>query len=392
LNRAILHNKVQQFINEHLDDDITRILLKKSPFDDVSAKELAEQIESKTRCEKKIPLWYNTAKVYYPAKLAVEQASSELTANYKSNLVKADTLIDLTGGFGVDSFYFSKKVKEVIQCEQNIDLSDIASYNSGFLGAKNIRFIKQDGIDYLKTSNKSFDVIYADPSRRVKTKKVFFLKDCEPDVVANLDLLLSKSNRVIIKTSPLLDIQSGLNELSHVSEIHIISIKNDCKELLWVIDRDFEEEPVVNCTAINESGTQTFSFKLSVERALVLKEWSVPLDYMYEPDVSLLKSGCFKLITERFGVKKLHVNTHLYTSSDLQEDFIGRKFKVISSVAYKSFAKSNSLNKANVISRNFPLSVEEIKKKHHIHDGSLNYLLFTTGPSNQLLVIHANRV
>lgn len=392
MNPEILHNTVQKFINEHLDEDITRILLKKSPFENISTKELAEQIESKKRSEKKLPLWYNTEKVYYPPKLAVEQASSELTANYKSNLVKADTLIDLTGGFGVDSYYFSRKVKQVTHCEQNIELSDIAEYNSTLFGADNIHFINQNSLNYLKNTGESFDVIFIDPSRRVKTKKVFLLKDCEPDVISNSDLLLSKANRIILKTSPLLDIQSGLNELRHVSEIHVISVKNDCKELLWVIDRDFEGEPEVNCAAINGSNTQTFSFKLSMERSLVLKSYSIPLNYIYEPDVSLLKSGCFKLITERFGVIKLHPNTHLYTSPEPKEDFIGRKFKVISCTGYKNFSKSSSLNKANIITRNFPLFPEEIKKKHRIQDGGLNYLLFTTGPSNNLLVIHAQRV
>jgi 16S rRNA G966 N2-methylase RsmD len=339
-----------------------------------------------------LPLWYKTAKVYYPSKQAIEQASSELTANYKSNLVSADKLIDLTGGFGVDSYFFSKKIKHVIHCEQNIELSGIASYNSELFGAYNIQFIKQDSLDYLKNINEFFDIIFIDPSRRIKTKKVFLLKDCEPDVIRNSTLLLSKANRIIIKTSPLLDIQSGLRELKHVSEIHVISIKNDCKELLWIIDRNFEDEPNMHCAAISESGMQTFSFKLSMERSLILKSYSVPLDYVYEPDVALLKSGCFKLIAEKFGIKKLHPNTHLYTSSELKEDFIGRKFRVISCMPYKNFSKNNSLDKANIISRNFPLSPEEIKKKHHVRDGSLNYLLFTTGLSNQLLVIHTERV
>jgi 16S rRNA G966 N2-methylase RsmD len=392
LNPEILNNTVQRYINDHLDEDITRLLLKKSPFPSITSRELAEQIESKKRCEKKLPLWYNTAKIYYPPKLAIEQASSEQTATYKSDLVNGDTLIDLTGGLGVDSYYFSAKVERLIHCEQNKELSVIAAYNLNLLGADNIKFINQDCIAYLKNSDESFNIIFADPSRRVKTKKVFLLKDCEPDVISNFELLQSKAKQIMIKTSPLLDIQSGLSELKHVKEIHIISVKNDCKELLWVIDRDFDGEPEVNCAAINGSQTQTFSFKLSEERSLILKTWSVPLDYIYEPDVSLLKSGCFKLITERFSVKKLHPNTHLYTSSDLKENFTGRKFKVISCTTYAGFGKGTSLSKANVIARNFPLSPEEIKKKHHIRDGSSDYLLFTTGPSNQLLVIHAGRV
>jgi 16S rRNA G966 N2-methylase RsmD len=392
VNPEILTKQVQQFINEHLDDDIRRILFKKSPFKNVSSRELAEQIESKKRCEKKLPSWYHALNIYYPPKLAVEQASSELTANYKSNLIKADTLVDLTGGFGVDSYYFSRKVPHVTHCEEDLTLSEIAGYNSKVLGALNILFISRNSMEYLRDTDNFFDIIFIDPSRRIKTKKVFLLKDCEPDVISNYSLLLSKGKRIIIKTSPLLDIQSGLNELKHVSEIHIVSVKNDCKELLWIIDRDFNEEPEVTCAAINGTETQRFSFKLSAERSLILKTWSPPLQYIYEPDVSLLKSGCFKLIADRFNLNKLHPNTHLYTSGELNEKFMGRKFKVISCTSYSNFSRNNALNKANVITRNFPLLPEEIKKKYHIRDGGSSYLIFTTGPSNQSLVIQAERL
>lgn len=392
MNRQILTPDVQQFIRDHQDDDISRILFKKSPFEEVSSKELAEQIESRRRCEKKLPLWHNTPGIYYPPKLSVEQASSQLTALYKSKLLSGDSLIDLTGGMGVDTYFFSKRVRHVTYCDKDKELVEIAAYNSGLLGAGNVQYINRDGLDYFKSIGETSDFVFVDPSRRVKSKKVFLLKDCEPDVVANLDLLLSKTRRILIKTSPLLDIQSGIKELKHVSEIHVISIKNDCKELLWIIDPSFSHEPQLNCAAIDESGTRTFSFKPSEEKSLKISSFSPPSDYLYEPDVSLLKAGCFKLITKEFGLEKLHPNTHLYTSAALKEEFIGRKFKVISCTSYKNFCKSASPGQANVITRNFPLTPEEIKKKHSIRDGGLNYLIFTTGPANQLLVIQTDRL
>jgi hypothetical protein len=218
------------------------------------------------------------------------------------------------------------------------------------------------------------------------------LKDCEPDVVQNAALLLSKAKRIIIKTSPLLDISSGLKELQHVSHIHVISVKNEAKELLWVIDRGYTGEPRIHCAAISDQKVQTFSFKLSEERALLLKDYSAAIDYVYEPDVALLKAGCFKLITQRYPVKKLHANTHLYTSEEYIPDFPGRIFKLRSCIDYKGFKKGALPEKANIISRNFPLLPEEIKKKHGIKDGGLTYMLFTTGPSDQLLVLIAERL
>ncbi len=393
MNPAILHPDVQQFIEDNLQTDITRLLLGKSPFLEIRPKELAEQIDSKKHCEKKLPLWYSTPGIYYPPKLAIEQSSSQATAAYKADLLKGNTCIDLTGGFGVDSFFFSQKATHVTHCELNKDISEISKHNAGILNADNISFFCGDGIDYLIHSSEEFDTIYIDPSRRIKTQKVFKLKDCEPDIVSNLSLLLKKASRIIVKTAPLLDIQAGLQELRLVSEIHITSVKNDCKELLWVIDKDFNgNEPQLICAAIDNEKTQHYSFKLSEEKALLLNNYSEPLNYIYEPDVALLKAGCFKIITKRFQAMKLHQHTHVYTSEFLNPDFMGRTFKLIQRLDYRAFINTNTIKKANVISRNFPLSPDELKKKHAIKDGGLDYLLFTTGPKDQLLVLHCHRL
>ena len=392
MNPAILHPEVQNFIRENLQADITRLLLSKSPFSQITTRELAEQIESKKRCEKKLPLWYSTPGIYYPPKLAIEQSSSQATAFYKAGLIKGIKCIDLTGGFGADSFFFSKKAECVTYCELNENLFEISKHNASVLGANNISFFCGDGLDYLINCTEQFDTVYIDPSRRVNTQKVFKLKDCEPDVVSNLDLILKKTSRLIIKTAPLLDIQAGLQELHLVSEIHIISVKNDCKVLLWIIDRDFtDQEPQLICTAIDDK-TQQYSFKLSEEKSMVLTDYSTPLEYIYEPDVALLKAGCFKTLTKHFNVLKLHQHTHLYTSSFLNPDFIGRTFKLIKSWDYRDFMNENSVKQANIIARNFPLSADEIKKKHRIKDGGAEYLLFTTGPVNQLLVLRCQRL
>ncbi len=391
MNKHILNTEVQQFIRRYQDDTPSDIALQKSPFPEVSSAELAVQIDGRKRCQKKLPLWFNTPNIYYPPKLNIEQSSSELTAEYKSRLIKGDTLADLTGGFGADACYFAKRAKEVVHIEQNKELSEIAGHNSEALGIKNISFIQTDSIRFLESTDKVFDTIYIDPGRRIQTKKMFLLKDTEPDVVANLSLLLSKARRIIIKTSPLFDIQSGLKELQQVSEVHVISVKNDCKELLWVIDKGFEGEARIHCTALNNEGEKNLLFFYSEERAISIGHFSDPKPYLYEPDVALLKAGCFKLIAERFNILKIHPNTHLYTSDLPVNDFAGKVFKTVAVFEYKAFSKNKGARKANVISRNFPLSVDELKKKHRLRDGGDSYLIFTTGQSGKLIVIEAER-
>jgi 16S rRNA G966 N2-methylase RsmD len=393
LNQAILNSEIQTYISENLGTESSKILFGKSPFKEVSTKELVEQIESKKRSEKKLPLWFKTEGIYFPQKLAIEQASSEITAKYKSDLIIGKKVVDATGGLGIDSYYFSLKAQNVVHCEINSELSAIAKHNAKVLDADNIRFIVGDGQDYILSATEIVDSIYIDPSRRVNSQKVFMLKDCEPDVPGNLDSLLNSSLRIILKTSPLLDIQSGLKELKNVKEIHIVSVKNDCKELLWVIEKDFTEaEPTIFCAALDDNNRQLYTFNLSDERSFAIDHFSAPLKYIYEPDVSLLKAGCFKLIGRDFGVLKLHQHTHLYTSEKLNTDFIGRKFELIKSWGYAEFIKKNEVEKANIISRNFPLQPHDLKKKHKIMDGGNDYLLFTTGPENQLLVLHCSRL
>lgn len=393
MNLAILNTDVQIFIAKHLNSDTTRILLGKSPFKNVSTRELVEQIESKKRCEKKLPLWYNTPAIYYPPRLSIEQASSQATAHYKARLLKGEHILDITGGFGVDSYYFSLQAHHVVHCEINNELSAIVKHNANSIHAKRIDCYAGDGLIYLQHTTEQFTTIYIDPSRRINTHKVFRITDCEPNVVAHFDLLTKNSARLIIKTSPLLDIRAGLTSLSRVSEIHILSVKNDCKELLWVIDPDCKnDDPQIHCVTMNEEAViATYTFHLSEEKSLQNVPFSAPLNFIYEPDVSLLKAGCFKLITKRFDVLKLHPNTHLYTSDNLVPHFMGKKFSIINIFDYKTFTKQKSIKQANIIARNFPLSVEELKKKHHINDGGTAYLLFTTNKNNQLIVLNCER-
>ena len=391
MNKNILDIEVQKFIKNNLHTDIPNLSLKKSPFPLVSSKELAEQTDSKKRCEVKLPFWFNTEGIFYPPKLAIEQASSELTAKYKAELIQGDEIIDLTGGIGVDTLFFARKAKSVTHCEINQELSEISEYNSRIFGL-NIHYIHTNGLEYILTSNKTFSTVYIDPSRRISSKKVFMLKDCEPDIISNLQLLKDHSYRIIIKTAPLLDIQSTIKELKQVSAIHVVSIKNECKELLIIIDKEQQtDDPQIICALLGED-KKSYSFRLSEEKEFQIHNYSEPLEYIYEPDAALLKGGCFKLITRDFKLNKIHPHTHLYTSTELNNSFPGRKFILKRVWNYGTFIKENQFKKANIICRNFSLSPEELKKKLKINDGGNEYLLFCNGPKNERLVLNCERI
>ncbi|GGI25550.1 THUMP-like domain-containing protein [Pedobacter mendelii] len=389
MNNNILDKAVQNYINANLNADVNQIALAKSPFNNVTAAELANQINAKKKAEKKLPSWYVAENIYYPQALSIEQTSSEITAKYKSKLVKGKSLIDLTGGFGVDSFYFVKNIHHVVHCEINAELSAAAEHNANILGANNIDFIAGDGLEFINTSNQTFDTIYIDPARRAEKGKVFMLKDCTPDVVSNLNLLLAKSQRVIIKTAPLLDITAGLSELTNVSEIHIISVKNECKELLWVIDKGYDKDIKIVAVTINEQEKE-FSFSKSQLAGPVNFAEDLNLEkYLYEPDAALLKSGAFNLIATHYNLKKLQQRTQLYISQTINNSFPGRIFE-IDEIISGGELKTKKLLKGNIIVRNYPAKAEDLIKKYKISSSNDKFLIFTKNYQNQNIVIKAS--
>ncbi|PIA77828.1 SAM-dependent methyltransferase [Gaetbulibacter sp. 4G1] len=387
MNHSILNIEIQEFINKSLNVDISKLLLKGIHFQGVETKEVIEQIEAKKRCKKKLATWFSSENIYYPNKLNIEQTSSEVTAKYKSSLVNGESIIDLTGGFGVDCYYFSKHFKTVEHCEINEKLSNIVSYNYKQLNIKNISTHNIDGIEYLKNNKKSYDWIYIDPSRRHDSKgKVFFLNDCLPNIPEYSDLLFKHSKNILIKTSPLLDLSVGINELKHVKTIYVVAVNNEVKELLWVLERDFCGEINIETVNIKNELKDFFQFSLEKEKASTSK-YSLPLTYLYEPNSAILKGGGFHSISKQLNVFKLHQNSHLYTSK-LLLDFPGRCFKIESILPFnKKALKREAIKKANITTRNFPDTVQQIRKKFNIKDGGNIYLFFTTDISNQKIVI-----
>ncbi|WP_034044620.1 THUMP-like domain-containing protein [Wocania ichthyoenteri] len=387
MNHSILNTDIQEFINNNLNSNISKLLLKGIAFNKVETKEIIEQIEAKKRCEKKLSIWFNTENIYYPNKLNIEQTSSEITAKYKSSLISGNSIIDLTGGFGVDCYYFSKRFKTVEHCEINDKLSEIVKHNYKQLDIQNIETRCIDGIEYLKSSKKLHDWIYIDPSRRHDSKgKVFFLNDCLPNVPEHLDLLLKYSKNILIKTSPLLDFSIGINELKHVKTIHVIAVNNEVKELLWVLERNYSEEISVETVNIKKDKNEHFNFLLGEEK-LAQSNYRVPLSYLYEPNSAILKAGGFHSISKKIGVFKLHQHSHLYTSEQLL-DFPGRCFKIENILPFnKKELKKEGFKKANITIRNFSETVQNIRKKFNIKEGGNQYLFFTTDFNDNKIVI-----
>jgi hypothetical protein len=391
LNKAILNNEVQDFINSNLKSDITKLILKGSSFNTVSIQEIAEQIEAKNKCKKKLPTWFTSKNIYYPNKLNIEQTSSEITAKHKANLVSGKTLIDLTGGFGIDSYYFSQKVKNVTHCEINEELSEIVSYNYTELDVKNIKTFAENGFDYLKKINTKFDWIYADPSRRNETKrKVFLLQDCLPNIPENLDFLFQFTNNILLKTSPILDIRSALNELKFVKEIHVVAVENEVKEVLFLLQKNYNQQSDFKTINHTKKSTEIFNFNFN---SIFSATYSEPKKYVYEPNAAILKAGAFQQISTLYKINKLQQNSHLYTSENLI-NFPGRVFKIIQTTTYnkKELAKIIPTKKANITTRNFPDSVAQIRKKINFKEGGNIYLFFTTDINNKRIVLICEKV
>ncbi len=378
MNSNILNKDVQEFIANNLNTELSKLILKGTAFNAVSTKEVIEQIEAKKKSKTKLPTWYTSQNIYYPNKLNIEQTSSEIAANYKSKLITGNSIIDITGGFGVDCFYFSKHFKSVSHCEINKKLSQIVRHNYNQLDCNHITTIATNGLEYIDSKKDCYDWIYIDPSRRHDSKgKVFFLKDCLPNIPLHLKTLFKYTKNIAIKTSPLLDFTVGIQELQCVKEIHVIAIKNEVKELIWILEADFKKKIAIKTVNLNTYGEDYFNFNLD-EEAKSCSPLSEPLNYLHEPNAAILKSGAFHSITKQFNIYKLHQHSHLYTSIKPIQ-FPGRSFVITSVIDYNKRAiKSLNLKHANITTRNFPETVNRIRTKYSIGDGGDIYLFFTT--------------
>ncbi|PWN61118.1 class I SAM-dependent methyltransferase [Chryseobacterium viscerum] len=375
----ILNKDVQHYINANLNTDLHALLLKKSPFPEVSMQEIVQQIKGKQVAERKFPFLLKEG-IVFPPQLNLEQASSEKTALYKSGILKGRKFIDLTSGFGIDAYYLSQNFEDITLVEQNTELLEIVENNWNTLG-RQARFINRKLEDFLNENQEHFDIIYLDPARRDQHKnKVFLLEDLSPDILEIHKKLLSISNQVVIKLSPLIDLKYLVSVLPGISRIEIIALKNDVKEVVVFLSNENKNGIICNCVNL-ESGESAFTFTFGEEETAE-SEYSEPEKYIYIPNNAILKAGVFNLISEKFGLKKLHPNSHFYTSNEKKEEFPGRFFE-IESVDSKQIKKKSQFN---VISKNYPLKPEEIKKKYGLKDGGEHYLIFTQSKKGKIIL------
>lgn len=392
MNRALLDPEVQRFLRENLKKIPAELALGTSPFPQISSSELAQQLTGLQKAKTKLPNWFKETNIFYPPKVNIEQTSSEITANYKASLLNGECLIDLTGGLGIDDFYFAQNFKEVFHCEINPQLSEIAIHNLKHLGCKNIHFINQNSIDFLQKSNLKFDGIYADPSRRDNHGgKVFKLADCLPNIPENLKLLFDKSDVILIKTSPLLDLQAGISELKFVKEIHIVAVNNEVKELLWLLTKETTSSPGIKTLNFTKNKTEEFTGTFNSTKIGI--SYSQPQSFLYEPNAAIMKSGLFEELANKTNTSKLHPNSHLFTS-DKEINFPGRKFKILDLQTYKPSLLKKKFRgyQANISLRNFPESVALLRKKFKIKDGGKNYVFFTTNINNDKIVLFCEKI
>ena len=414
----MMNQATQDFIRQHQDEDVRQLAFLGSKNPEVDMPFALDQIRGRKMARAKLPLWANIDGIIYPPHISMEQCSSESTALYKAELAarllglpassssEEIGFVDLTGGFGVDFSYIASRLgMSSMYVERQAHLCEVAKENFERLGLKNAIVKNEDGIEVLH-SLKELKLIFIDPARRDDAgNKVVSLKDCTPDVTVLQEEMLLKADYVIIKLSPMLDWHRAISELSHVREVHIISVNNECKELLLVLSArnmgemeassaDGEVKHAGNLRIYCVNDAQCFvSDELDMEASQVKIAPSTleEMLYLYEPNASLMKAGCFGVLSERYDARMLSKNSHLFVSREPIAAFPGRSFRII---AVSSFNKKelkrhlSGITKANIATRNFPLSVAELRKRLKLKDGGETYIFATTlSDESHVLVI-----
>lgn len=371
--------QLRDFVVEHMDDDLDRLLFSAGRYPEIDMPVAVEQIEARRRLRNKLPEWYAAPDLIMGGRVPAEQCSSELTARYKRDLVVGRTLADLTGGMGVDFYYMSRGLESAVYVERQPHLCVAAKHNFKILGAGNVEVVEGDGMLLLLEA----DTIYLDPARRATDgSRVYDLVACEPDVVTNRQLLMERCRRLVIKISPMADLNRVLRLMPGISQIHVLAVRGECKEVLLVLDRDNAVDTVsIYCVDFKATGKIVFQFTCQEETDARSVFAETCGRYLYEPDVSVMKAGAFRCVGQRYGVSKLELNSHLYTSEELRSDFPGRIFQVEEVIAFASKTVKNlrrTIPQANITARNFPLTADKLRARTGIRDGGEVYLFATS--------------
>lgn len=392
-----LSPETQLFIREHQSDDVRALALQAKKYPDVDMPTAITQIAGRKIAAEKIPSWREIEDIWYPKHLSLEQCSSEITARYKAGLLQGESLADLTAGFGIDCSFLAAGFKTVTYVERQKELCEIAAHNFPILNLNHITVRNEDGVAYLKEMS-PVDCLFLDPARRNEHGgKTVAISDCEPDVAKLEGLLLSKANRVMVKLSPMLDLSLALKALEYTQEVHILSVNNECKELLLLLGQEPPKEVPIHCANLFTKGAQEeqhFIFTREQEQRNECIYTDTLGSYLYEPNTSLLKAGAFRSITAAYPVKKLHPNSHLYTSDVLITDFPGRVFRIVNQCSFNKKEIKESLadlKKANITVRNFPATVAELRKRINLTEGGDTYLFASTLNNGQKVLIRCEK-
>lgn len=376
------------------DIDLTDFALKNpKKWESEFLREVLKQYKILDKLKNKIPSWSKSNIILGASLRNVEQCSSEETAKYKFQSFNGRRALDLTGGFGVDSYFMSQKFDSVIYCEPNQELVEIVTHNFKALGITKVEFLTTAAEDFLKKNDTQFDLIFIDPDRRSgSNKKLVFIEDCQPNLLEIEDAILNISGTILVKYSPLLDISRAVQQLKNIKQVEVLAHKNEVKELLFSLEKNaISEHCLIRATNISLTQTTSFSFTREEEK-YANPSFSLPLNYLYEPNSAILKAGGFKLIGERYNLKKLAFHSHYYTSETLNEQFPGKAFSIIESFEFNAKTMKKFMNqKFNVLARNFPLKTETIVKKYLLKIGGEKYLIFTQNHKNEKIILSCER-
>ena len=388
-----------EFIRIHADEDVRQLafLGKKNPEVDMAY--ALDQIAGRQKARVKIPSWASIDGIVYPPHISMEQCSSEQTARYKARIAgNGEKIVDLTAGFGVDMAFMSAGFKQAVHVEMQPQLCAISSENYKHLGLNHVQVVCNDGVGYLHQMEHA-DLIFIDPARRDQHgARTYGIADCTPNVLEIIDEMLQKANRVMIKLSPMLDWQKTVADVGNVSQVHIVSVGNECKELLLEVKKGKDEKVKVFC--VNDD--QVFSYEIGETHPFTpspLHPFTPsplhPFTFLYEPNASVMKAGCFNLISHRFGITQPDANSHLFLSDKLVEGFPGRRFVIerVSTMNKRELKEALAgIDKANVAVRNFPLSVADLRKRLKLKDGGDVYIFATTDAKKGHLVMVCRKI
>ena len=376
------------FIRVHAEADVRQLALQGTKNPEVNLTFALDQIAGRQKAKSKLPSWAAIDGMTYPPHLSMEQCSSEQTARYKASIAgKGALVVDLTAGFGVDLAFISQSFQQAVHIERQASLCAISSENYRLLGLNHIEVVCTDGVDYLHQLDHA-DLIFLDPARRDDHgARTYGIADCTPNVLELRDELLQKADRVMLKLSPMLDWRKAVEDLGNVNEVHIVSVDNECKELLLILSK--EEKPLKLFCVNNGQVFEGDQGDWLNERSIAEIRVPVPMSsqtYLFEPNASIMKAGCFALLEQRYNVSQLDKNSHLFVSDSDISDFPGRRFiieKTTSMNKRELKAALDGINRANITVRNFPLSVAELRKRLKLKDGGDHYLFATTVAGNQ---------